>query len=125
VVGSIALAGTLRLAPSASLLGTFALLLTLVTVTTAAVSLSFGTIWPNFKESNPESLATNVGGLATTFFCLGYVALVGWLTQRSALVLFDGRAPIAPLFLAVVVSTAIVGSVIWAARRKLARLETI
>lgn len=125
VVGSIALAGTLRLAPSPALLGAFALLLALVTVTTVAVALSFGTLWPNFVESNPESLATNAGGLATTFLCLGYVALMGWLAQRSALLLFDGLAPTVPLLFAVAVSTAVVAGVTWRARRKLASLEIV
>jgi hypothetical protein len=125
VVGSIALAGTLRLSPSPALLGAFALLLALVTVTTVAVSLAFGTLWPNFKESNPESLATNAGGLATTFLCLGYVALLGWLAQRSALLLFDGHPPTAPLLLALAVSTAIVGGVIGAARRRISQLEVL
>ena len=125
LVGSIALAGTLRLSPSPALFGTFALLLALVTVTTVAVSLAFGVLWPNFKESNPESLATNVGGLATTFLCLGYVALMGWMAHRSALLLFEGRPPTEPLLLAPAVSAAIVGAVIGAARGKIARLEVV
>ncbi len=125
LVGSIALAGTLRLSSSPALFGTFALLLALVTVTTVTVSLAFGVLWPNFKESNPESLATNVGGLATTFLCLGYVALMGWMAYRSALLLFDGRPPAGPLLLAPAVSAAIVGAVIGAARGKIARLEVI
>lgn len=125
LVGSIALAGTLRLSPSPALLGAFALLLALVTFTTVAVSLAFGVLWPNFQESNPESLATNAGGLATTFLCLGYVALVGWVTQHSALLLFDGRAPTGPLLLALAVSSAIVGGVIGAARWRIGRLEVV
>jgi len=125
VVGSIALTGTLRLASSPTLLAAFAFLFTLVTVTTVALSLAFGVLWPNFRESNPESLATNAGGLATTFLCLGYVALVGWLAQRSALLLFDGRSPAGPLLLALVVSAAIVGGVIGAACRKIAHIEVV
>ncbi len=125
VVGSVALAGTLRFASSPALLGTFALLLGLVTVTTVAVSLAFGALWPNFKDSNPESLATNAGGLATTFLCLGYVAAVGWLAQRSALALLDERSPGWPLLLALAVSIAIVGGVIEAARRKLTEIEVV
>jgi len=125
VVGSVALAGTLRFAPSPALLGACALLLALVTVTTVAVSLAFGTLWPNFKDSNPESLATNAGGLATTFLCLGYVAAVGWLAQRSARALLDGRSPAGPLLLALAVSTAIVSGVIEAARRKFTNIEVV
>lgn len=123
VVGSIALAGTLRLAPSPALVGAFAFLLLLVTLTTVAVSLAFGVLWPNFRESNPESLATNAGGLATTFLCLGYVALIGWLAQRSTLLLFDERSAAGSLVFALVVSGAIVGSVFGAARRRIRRLE--
>ncbi len=125
LVGSIALAGTLRLAPSPALLGAFGLLLILVTTTTVAVSLAFGVVWPNFKEPNPEALATNAGGLATTFLCLGYVAVGGWLAQRATLGVFDGRSPAAPLLLALVVSTAIVGIVIGLARRKITDIEVV
>lgn len=125
LVGSIALAGILRLSPSPALLGAFAFLLALVTVTTVAVSLTFGVLWPNFKESSPESLVTNAGGLATTFLCLGYVALMAWLAQRSALLLFDGHTPAEPLLVALAVSAVIVGSVIGIARRKITRLEVV
>ncbi|MBI4611741.1 MAG: hypothetical protein HY726_22360 [Candidatus Rokubacteria bacterium] len=125
LVGSIALAGTLRLSPSFSHLGALAFLFGLVTITTVAVSLAFGAVWPNFREANPESLSTNAGGLATTFLCLGYVSLVGWLAQRSALAIFDGRSPAGPLLLALAVSVAIVGGAVEAARRKLARIEVV
>lgn len=123
VVGSIALVGTLRFAPA--LLAIVAVLLALVTVTTVAISLAFGTLWPNFKDSNPESLATNAGGLATTFLCLGYVAAVGWLGRRAALALFAGGSPAGPLLVALGLSIAIVAGVVGAARRKLARLEVV
>jgi hypothetical protein len=125
LVGSVAMAGTLRLGPSPAQLGASAFLVALVTITTVAVSLGFGVIWPNFKESNPESLATNVGGLATTFLCLGYVALMGWLAQRSALLIFGGGSPVGSLLIALAVSTAIVGGVVGAARHKLARVEVV
>ncbi len=93
------------------------------TLTTVAISLAFGVLWPNFNESNPEQLATSAAGLATTFLCLGYVAVMEWLAQRSALLLFDGRSPVELLLLGLAVSAAIVASVIEAARRKLIRVE--
>ena len=125
VVGSIALAGTLPLSPSLPLLSAFTFLLALVAVTTVAISLAFGVLWPNFNESNPDRLTTSAGGLATTFVCLAYVAVMGWLAQRSALHLFDGRSPVEPLLLGLAVSAAIVGSVMGAARRKISRVEIV
>ncbi|MFQ5898091.1 MAG: hypothetical protein ACE5JN_07575 [Candidatus Methylomirabilia bacterium] len=125
VVGSIALAGALRFSPSPTLFVALAILLALVTVTTVAVALAFGAIWPNFTESKPESLATSAGGLATTFVCLGYVAIGGWLAQRMTLAVFDGRSPWGLLLLALGVSSVIVASAIAAARRKIQRVEVV
>ncbi|MFQ5520204.1 MAG: hypothetical protein ACE5FK_02300 [Candidatus Methylomirabilia bacterium] len=125
VVGGIALAGTLRLSPPPSLFVALAILLVLVTATTVAVSLAFGTTWPNFTQSKPESLATSAGGLATTFVCLGYVALAGWLAQRMTLAVLNGQSPWGPLLVGLGVSSVIVASVVAAARRKIQRLEVV
>ncbi|MBI4591630.1 MAG: hypothetical protein HY725_22620 [Candidatus Rokubacteria bacterium] len=130
VVGPIALAGALRLISSPLLLGAFALLLALLTVTTVAACLAVGLLWPNFKETNAERLATNSGGLATIILCLGYVAVVGWLGRQSVLTFFGMEAALpysVVLYVggAVVLSAAIVAGATAAARRRIKRLEIV
>ena len=123
VVGPIAMGGALRLVSVPALLGAFGLLLGLLVVTTVTVSLAFGVLWPNFKETNPERLATNAGGLATTILCLGYVAVIGWLGQRSAEAFFAGESSLPYLVAGAGLSAAIVVAAAAAARRRLKTLE--
>jgi ABC-2 type transport system permease protein len=123
VVGPIALAGTFRIGSSPRLLLAGGLLILLTTVTTVSVSLAFGAIWPNFREANPESLGTNAGGLATTFLCLGYVAAVGWAGYEAARSVLAGGPAFGYVGAAVGLSVVIVGGVLWAASRQIARLE--
>lgn len=123
VVGPIALAGAFKISSSPRLLLAGGLLFFLTTVTIVSVSLAFGAIWPNFREVNPESLATNTGGLATTFLCLGYVAAVGWLGHGAGLSILFGGPAFGYLGVAAGLSAAIVGGVSLAAHRRIARLE--
>lgn len=123
VVSPIAMAGTLRLVSSPALIWTSAALLILITVTTVTVSLSAGAIWPNFREPNPESQATSVGGLAATFTCLGYVAAVGWMGQRVVRALSAGEPITGWLAAAGIVSAAVACAAIETTRRKLNRFE--
>jgi hypothetical protein len=89
------------------------------------VSLAFGILWPDFKETNAERLATNAGGLATIILCLGYVAVVGWLGRQSVQAFSAGGSILAYLGGAVALSAAIVAGAAAAARRRLKTLEIL
>ncbi len=125
VIGPIAVAGALRFISSPALVGAFVLLFALLTLTTVTVALAFGVLWPNFRETNAERLATNGGGLATILLCLGYVGMLGWLGRRATLALFEGRSMLADLAGAVALSAVIVVAVTAAARRSIQRLEIL
>jgi len=125
VVGPIAMGGALRFVTSAALLGAFGFLLALLIVTTVTVSLAFGVLWPNFRETNAEHLATNAGGLATIILCLGYVAMVGWLGQQAAQAVFREESLLPSLAAAGALSAAIVLAMAAVARRRLRTLEIL
>lgn len=124
-LGPIALGGALRLVTFPALLGVFGLLLALLIVTTVAVALAFGVLWPNFREPNAERLATNGGGLATIVLCLGYVAAVGWLGGQCVRSFLAGGSILAYLAAAVALSAAIVAGATVAARRRFGTLEIL
>lgn len=125
VVGPIAMGGALRFVTPAALLGAFGFLLALLIVTTVTVSLAFGVLWPNFRETNAEHLATNAGGLATIILCLGYVAMVGWLGQQAAQAVFREESLLPYLAAAGALSAAIVVAMAAVARRRLRTLEIL
>ena len=81
----IAMAGTVRLVRDAALAGAIAMLLVLLAATTATLLLAFGTAWPDFRESDPETLSTSGSGLAATVACLVYVAIVGGVARETVL----------------------------------------
>ncbi len=89
------------------------------------VSLAFGVLWPNFREANPEWLATSGGGMATIVLCLGYVAVVGWLGGECVRSFLAGESILAYLAVAVAPSAAIVAGAIAAARRRFGTLEIL
>jgi hypothetical protein len=89
------------------------------------VSLAFGVLWPNFREPNPERLATNGGGLATIVLCLGYVTAVGWLGGQCVRSFLAGGSILAYLTAAVALSAAIVAGATLAARRRFEILEIL
>lgn len=125
VVGPVALGGALRLATFPALLALFGLFLGLLIVTTVSVALGFGVLWPNFRETNAETLATNAGGLATTILCLGYVAAVSWIGHRAAPALLRGEMLLPYLGEAGALSAGIVAGVVAAARRRISSLEIL
>jgi hypothetical protein len=124
-VGPIAAAGALRFISAPVLLGIFGFLLALMTVTTASVSLACGVLWPNFKETNPERLATNAGGLANILLCLGYVGAVAWLGRGAAGAFFRGEPLLGHAAGALVLSVAVGAGAAMAARRRIKRLEIL
>jgi len=125
VVGPIAGAGVTRFVSQPALLGLFALLLALMTVTTTSVSLAFGVLWPNFKEPNADRLATNAGGLGTILLCLAYVAGVAWLGRGAVLAFAQGESLAAYAASALALSAPIIAGVTVAAHRRLNRLEIL
>ena len=125
MVGPIATAGAWRLATFPALLGLFGFLLGLLIVTTVIISLGAGVIWPNFREPNAETLATNTGGLATIILSLAYVATVSWLGHRAASALFLGETLLPELGGAALLSAVIVAVAITAARWRIKALEIL
>ena len=125
VVGPLAAAGALRLVTSPALLGLFGFLLGLLIVTTVTVSLGLGVVWPNFREPNAETLATNAGGLTTIILSLAYVATVSWLGHRAASAFFRGETLLPDLGGAVALSAVIVAGATTAARRRIKALEIL
>lgn len=125
VVGPIAAAGAWRLATFPALLGLFGFLLGLLIVTTVTVSLGLGVVWPNFREPNAETLATNAGGLAAIILSLAYVATVSWLGHRAASAFFRGETLLPDLAGAMALSAVIVAGATTAARRRIKALEIL
>ncbi len=124
-VGPIAMGGALRLLSAPVLLAAFGALLVLVIVTTVTVALAFGVLWPDFKETSAERVATNAGGLATIILCLGYVAVVAWLGRESARAFFAAKSLLPSLAGAVALSAAVFAGSVWAARRRFKTLEIL
>ena len=119
----IALAGTVRLVGHPALVAATAALLVMLVLTTATLLLAFGAAWPDFRESDPESLSTSGGGLAATLVCLGYVALVGWSARGAALAATGGGSVAPWLALAAAVSAALIAGALALALRRMRTLE--
>lgn len=72
------------------------------------LALSFGALFPNFRESDPDRLSTTVSGLALTALSLVYVALaaaIGFYSIRAYLVNGALFPPVIWLFLVVTAVT--------------------
>ena len=95
----------------------------MLVLTTATLLLAFGAAWPDFRESDPESLSTSGGGLAATLVCLGYVALVGWSARGAALAVAGGGSVAPWLALAAAVSAALIAGALALALRRMRTLE--
>jgi ABC-2 type transport system permease protein len=119
----IALAGTVRLVGHPALVAATAALLVMLVLTTATLLLAFGAAWPDFRESDPESLSTSGGGLAATLVCLGYVAVVGWSARGAALAAAGGGSVAPWLALAAAVSAALIAGALALALRRMRTLE--
>jgi hypothetical protein len=120
-LGSIALAGGVRLGLPPVGYALFGGQVALLSLTVMTVALALGVCWPDFRGRSAEALATSAGGLLTTAICLGYVALSGWLVYRIELALLTG-APAgrlaAPVAGALVTSLALAAGALWLARRR-------
>lgn len=55
---------------------TFAAIIFFMTLTLTSLSLGIGALFPNFRESNPSSLASSGLGLVTVLGSLAYVAII-------------------------------------------------
>lgn len=125
-LGTLALAGGVRLGLSPLGFALFAAELALMSLTIMTVALALGVCWPDFRGRSAEALATSAGGLLTTALCLGYVAVSGWLGYRVILAALMG-APVervaAPALAALAVSVAVVAGPLVLARRRGGRFE--
>lgn len=125
-LGTLALAGGVRLGLSPLGFALFAAELALMSLTIMTVALALGVCWPDFRGRSAEALATSAGGLLTTALCLGYVAVSGWLGYRVILAALTG-APVervaAPALAALAVSVAVVAGPLVLARRRGGRFE--
>jgi len=126
-LGTIALAGGLRLGLPPLGFALFTGQLALMSLTVMTVALALGVCWPDFRGRSAEALATSAGGLLTTALCLGYVAACGWLGDRLVLAVLTG-APAArlatPVVGMVLLSAAVMAGPLWLAGRRGPRFET-
>lgn len=125
VVVPLAMAGALRIVRDPSLAALTGLLLLMLTVTATSVCLGFGAAWPNFREPNPEVLATSGGGLVATITCLVYVALVAWIARNAVLAAAGGGSVLVSLALGGAVSAGAIATSVVLAYRRIRRLEAV
>ncbi|HEV8674753.1 MAG TPA: hypothetical protein VGX21_11965, partial [Methylomirabilota bacterium] len=125
-LGTLALAGGLRLGLPPIGFALFAAELALMSLTIMTIALALGVCWPDFRGRSAEALATSAGGLLTTALCLGYVAVSGWLGYRLILAVLTGapaeRVGVIALA-ALAVSMAVVAGPLALARRRGGRFE--
>ncbi|MDP3963309.1 MAG: hypothetical protein Q8Q39_02320 [bacterium] len=95
-----------------------------VCVVIPTLSVAFGTVFPNFRDTDPDRLSTTMPGLILTALSFLYVAFASWIGFHSIRAyLFDGvllPGILAPLIL---MNIAVVAVSLWVATRRLHRLD--
>lgn len=119
----VAMLGVVRLTGSPALLATMAALLVMLAVTTTSLLLAVGSAWPDFRETNPDSLSTSGGALAATVACLAYVTWIGWTARAAALAAADHASVLPWLAAAALTSVALSAGALVFAQRRLPALE--
>lgn len=84
----------LRTPPILGLLSHFCLAVMCLTVT--SISLGLGAVWPDYRETNPNRIASGLGGMLTALASLIYVGLaimvLAWPAYLFAMHQWQGRA---------------------------------
>lgn len=119
----VAMLGVVRLARDPAVVVATATLLLAAVATVATLLLAAGAAWPDFHETDPDTLSTSGGGLATTIGCLTYVAGVGWAARGAALASAAGASVMPWLAAALAVSVALITGALVLARRRIPDLE--
>jgi ABC-2 type transport system permease protein len=123
VVVPLVLASVLRIVGDPSVAALTGVLLLMLAVTTTGVCLGFGAAWPDFRESNPEVLATSAGGLLAASTCLVYVALMAWMARSGMLAVAGGTSALPSLVAGGALSASVTAASVILAHRRIRRLE--
>ncbi len=123
IVVPVAMLGVVRLSGDPAVVAAAAVLLLAAVGTVATLLLAAGAAWPNFRETDPDTLSTSGGGLAATVGCLAYVAAVGWAAHGAALAAAAGGSVVPWLAAALAGSAALGAGALALARRCVQDLE--
>lgn len=88
------------------------------------LALSIGTIWPNFRENDPDKLSTTMPGLLATALSLGYVAWASYAGSLSVRAYLDSGAILPSILIPIALfNTAAIVVLLYAALRRIKTLD--